>query len=168
MSELNTDFPKSSNNYLKAEQFQDQEIPVTYLGWKKKSNVDYMKDGALVKSWKQKIKYCLRYSYPEFAIDEAGEQILKDGSPVRNKNYDPNFPHGYTVVYVFDEGTLESGSLPLFNGFCFIRPQKGDKILLKRTGSAMETEWSIKKITNAETKTKEQVFNDDFSDEPPF
>lgn len=143
---MNTEFPKSERQFLKAQVFQDQEIPLTYTGWSKKANEDRIKDGAVKSTWKQNLKYVLRYSYPEFALDEAGEKILKEGQPIKNRNYDPKFPKGYSIVYHFEEGQLESGSLPLFSAFCLVRPKPGDVISISRTGKDKETKWSVKKM----------------------
>lgn len=141
---MNREFPKSDNKFIKSSIFQDQEIPLTFKGWEKKGNEDREFKGQ-VKSWKQNLKYCLRYSYPEFAVDEAGEKILKDGKPVKNRNFDPEFPHGYTIIYYFEEGQLESGSLPLFQAFCLVRPKAGELITISRTGIDKETKWKVRK-----------------------
>lgn len=154
------EFPKTTDSYLKASNFQDQEIPLTYLGWEKKGNCDTTLKGQAV-SWKGRLKFMLRYSYPEFAKDEAGETIEKNGVPLKNKHYDPNYPQGYTIVYHFEEGGLESGSLPLFNCFCFVRPSKGDFILLGKTGKDKETVWTLKKA-NVQT---ERIIGDSFTDD---
>lgn len=151
---MNTDFPKSDSKYLKPSMFQDQEIPLTYLGWEKKANEDREVKGQ-VKSWKQNLKYCLRYSYPEFAIDEAGEKIIgKDGEPFKNKYYDPKYPHGYTILYHFEEGQLETGSLPLFEAFCLVRPTPKDTIVIGRTGVDKDTKWKVRKIGKDQVTAK--------------
>ena len=150
------DFPKRENQFLKASAFQDSDIPLTFIGWGKKGNEDIdTKDGKI--EWKKRLKYQLRYSYPEFALDEAGEkQLGKDGQPRRNGNYDPKYPKGYSIVYKFEEGTLESGSLPLFNAFCMVRPKKGDVITIRREGIDKETKWFVKKsATASHAQTKE-------------
>ena len=72
---MNTSFPKSENKYLKTENFQDQEIPLTFKGWEKKGNVDREFKGQKV-SWKQSLKYQLRYSYPQFATLERQRNLL--------------------------------------------------------------------------------------------
>lgn len=166
---MNTSFPKSENKYLKAENFQDQEIPLTFKGWEKKANADREFKGK-TQSWKQSLKYQLRYSYPEFAIDEAGEKILgKDNKPFQNKNYDPKFPQGYSIVYHFDEGQLDSGSLPLWNAFCLIQPEKGDKLVIGKTGKDKETKWKVRRVSSGHTaKTGEidTIQLDDIGDLP--
>lgn len=142
-----TEFPKSDSQFLKATMFQDQEIPLTFKGWEKKANKDREgKGGKPGSTWKQNLKYVLRYSYPEHAKDEAGETIMRDGKPLVNRNYDPAFPQGYTILYHFEEGQLESGSLPLFTAFCMVRPNAGDTITVNRTGIDKETKWRVKKI----------------------
>lgn len=146
---MNTEFPKQKNTYLKAENFQDQQLTLTYLGWEKKHNEDRPAKGSYpATSWKQNIKFCLRYSYPEFAIDTvSGEKMMgKDGKPWRNRNYDPAYPQGYTVVYKFEEGELDSGSLPLFKAFCMVQPKPGDRLVIGKTGRDKETLWKVKKI----------------------
>lgn len=166
---MNTSFPKSENKYLKAENFQDQEIPLTFKGWEKKANADREFKGK-TQSWKQSLKYQLRYSYPEFAIDEAGEKILgKDGKPFQNKNYDPKYPQGYSIVYHFDEGQLESGSLPLWNAFCLVQPEKGDKLTIGKTGKDKETKWKVRRISNghlAESRELPDIQLDDIGGLP--
>jgi len=141
---MNEEFPRSTNKYLKAEMFQDCPVSLTYLGWSKKANED-SKSG----KWKDKLKYQLRYSYPEFATDQYGARRLgNDGQPFQNKYWDKDYPQGYSIVYHFDQGELESGSLPLFEGFCMVRPVKGDIITLTRTGKDKETKWSVKKSSS--------------------
>lgn len=142
---MQSDFPKSNSSFLKTSMFQDQEIPMTFLGWDKKGNEDREVKGK-TQSWKESLKYCLRYSYPEMAKDEAGELRLdKNGNPFKNSNYDPNYPHGYTIIYHFQEGDLETGSLPLFNAFCATRPLPNEIVLIYKTGVDKETKWSVKK-----------------------
>jgi len=143
-----SDFPKQANAYLNAKSFQDQLLTLTYKGWDKKANEDRPARGARQAStWKQNLKYVLRYSYPEYALDEAGEKLLdSEGLPFKNSNYDPSLPQGYTVVYHFDEGTFESGSLPLFKAFCMVRPKNGDTLVIGKTGKDKETKWSVKKV----------------------
>lgn len=152
----NTDFPKPKSLYLKAEMFQDREIPLVFKGWKKKANEDDPPTRRNAQTWKQKMKYQLRYSYPEFAIDEVGQQRLgSDGKPFRNAYYDPNFPQGYSIVYAFDEGDFESGSKPLFEAFCMLSPKSGERILIKRTGADKETKWSVKRATIGDVHPQE-------------
>lgn len=161
---MNTEFPKSEKQFLKAAVFQDQEIPLVYRGWTKKANEDRVKDGTVQATWKQQLKYVLRYSYPEFALDEAGEKIIKDGQPVRNRNYDPKFPKGYSIVYHFEEGQLESGSLPLFSAFCLVRPKPGDVLTISRTGKDKDTKWTVRKIKIGEVHaTSTELPEVDFS-----
>lgn len=167
---MQTEFPKSESSFLKAGQFQDQEIPLTFRGWEKKGNEDREVKG-VKQSWKQNLKYCLRYSYPEYAIDEAGEKMLgKDGQPFKNKNYDPNFPHGYTVVYHFEEGVFDSGSLPLWNAFCLVRPNPGDLLLIGKTGKDKETKWTVKKAHSSKATTMDEIptIQLDEKEETPF
>ena len=155
------DFPKRENQFLKASAFQDSDIPLTFLGWKKKGNEDIETKSGKVE-WKKRLKFMLRYSYPEFALDEAGDkQLDKDGNPKRNGNYDPAFPKGYAIVYAFEEGVLESGSLPLFNAFCMVRPKKGDVITIRREGVDKETKWFVRKAQNGavHAQTKEPVIH---------
>lgn len=158
MNELQQDFPKRENQFLKASAFQDSDIPLTFIGWKKKANEDIETKSGKVE-WKKRLKYMLRYSYPEYALDEAGEkQLDKDGHPKKNGNYDPAYPKGYSIVYAFEEGVLESGSLPLFNAFCMVRPKKGDVITIRREGIDKDTKWFVKKsasVVHAQTKEKE-------------
>ena len=148
MTDYQDEFPKAENMYLKAQSFQDQNVPLTYIGWRKIPNQDLPpREGKAGISWKQRLKYQLRYSYPEFALDEAGETRTTDkGEPIKNRNFDPAHPHGYAIEYAFEEGKLQSGSLPLWNTFCIVRPKKGDRVLITRLGKDKETIWKIKKI----------------------
>lgn len=163
------EFPKRENQFLKASAFQDCDIPLTFAGWKKKGNEDIeKKDGSKIE-WKKRLKYQLRYSYPEWAMDETGEkQLDRDGKPFKNRNFDPKFPKGYSIVYAFEEGVLESGSLPLFNAFCMVRPKKGDVITIRREGIDKETKWFVKKAQTGSihAQTKEPVI--DLDDEGPL
>ena len=143
---MNTAFPQSNNKYLKAESFQDREVTLTYKGWEKKANEDDDPTKKNAKTWKQKIKYQLRYSWPEWAIDETGEKMLgSDGQPFRNRYWDPKHPHGYSIIYYFEEGQLESGSKPLFESFCMVGPKPGEKLTIKRTGIDKETKWFVRR-----------------------
>ena len=154
-----TQFPKQESKFLKAENFQDQEITLTFKGWDKKANEDDAagKKGGM--TWKQKLKYQLRYSYPEWAVDEAGEKIIgKSGEPFQNRNYDPNYPHGYSVIYFFEEGQLESGSLPLWNAFSFVNPVPGERLTISRTGKDKETKWRVVRALNVKTSVHPQEF----------
>ena len=161
---MNQEFPMSTNRFLKASMFQDQEIPLTYLGWDKKGNEDREIKGQKV-DWKKSLKYQLRYSYPEFAVDEAGERIVgKDGQPFQNKNWDADFPHGYSIVYHFEEGQLESGSLPLFGAFCLVRPKTGDFITISRTGVDKDTKWRVKKVKKEEIHASMNQQNSELPD----
>lgn len=141
---LNTSFPQSQNKYLKAVDFQDRELLLNFVGWKKKANEDDDPTKKGAKTWKQKLKYQLRYSYPQMAVDETGEPMVgRDGKPFQNRYYDPQFPKGYSIIYVFDRGELESGSLPLFEAFCRVAPKPNEKLLIKRTGKDKETVWLV-------------------------
>jgi len=140
-----TDFPTNNSKFLKTDNFQDREVLLTYRGWKKKANEDDPVDKKNRKTWKEKLKYILRYSYPEWAIDTTtGEKMLgKDGQPFQNRYYDPMFPQGYSIIYVFDEGELETGSKPLFEAFCAARPKPGERLLIHKTGKDKETVWTV-------------------------
>lgn len=167
---MNTDFPKQSMSFLKADNFQDQELTLTYKGWEKKANVDREARGkAPATTWKQTLKYCLRYSFPEFAVDETGEKIMgRDGNPWKNANYDPAFPQGYTVVYKFEEGELDSGSLPLFKAFCRVQPKPGDRLVIGKKGKDKETKWAVKRVgKESHVSTVSDVPDVDF-DAPEF
>jgi len=144
---VNIDFPKSDGDYLKVSSFQDQKLNLTYRGWEKKANEDRKDKSGSISSWKQNLKYVLRYSYPEFALDEAGERIKDaDGNDKMNRYYDADFPHGYTIVYHFDEGKLETGSLPLFKAFCAVRPAVGEVLSIGKTGKDKETKWEVRRV----------------------
>ena len=156
MSDYNTEFPASTSMFLKASSFQDQEIPLTYKGWKEKANEDLAKKDGQVIPWKSRVKYCLRYSYPEFAIDEFGEKRTDEsGNVMKNKNYDSQYPQGYSIVLMFDEGELETGSLPLWNAFCLIKPKVGELLSISRTGQSRETKWDVKRLAYPKTTQKD-------------
>ena len=144
---METDFPQNDSKYLTASMFQDCAVPLTFKGWAKKANEDSPAQGSRpAQTWKQKLKFQLRYSYPEIAVDEAGDPMLgKNGEPFKNRHYDPQFPQGYSIIYYFEQGQLESGSLPLFNAFCMCRPKAGEVITIKRTGKDKETKWFVGK-----------------------
>lgn len=142
------DFPVSTSKYIKADIFQDSEITLIYKGWDKKGNED--RPGK--STWKDNLKYQLRYSYPEWAIDTTtGEKMLdKNGNPFKNSNYDPKYPQGYSIIYHFEEGQLESGSLPLFKAFSMVRPAPGDRVCISRTGKDKETKWKVRRVVKGE------------------
>lgn len=144
------DFPQRNESYLKAATFQDEKVPVVFKGYDQKANCDREVKGRVI-SWKESLKYCLRYSFPEWAVDEAGEKRLdKNGKPFKNRNYDPNYPHGYSIVYHFDIGDLESGSLPLWEEFCTKRPKPDEHLLIWKTGKEKETKWFVKRVGETE------------------
>lgn len=148
MSEYFTEFPKVQSKYLQAKDFQDREVMLTFKGWKKKANEDDAPTKKNAQTWKAKLKYQLRYTYPEWAMDEAGDKRLDgQGNPFKNSNYDPAFPQGYSIVYMFDEGELECGALPLFKQFCYAKPKPGESLILTRTGKDKETVWFVKRST---------------------
>lgn len=160
--DYHTEFPSVQSKYLKAEDFQDREVLLTFKGWKKKANEDDPSTKKNGKSWKEKLKYQLRYSYPEWAIDEAMEQRLDaNGQPFKNQNYDPNYPHGYSITYLFEEGELECGSLPLFKQFCYAKPSVGEKLVITRQGKDKETVWFVKRVTHKEELPVIQVDDKD-------
>lgn len=147
-----SDFPKQANTFLQSKSFQDQVLTLTFKGWDKKANEDRPASGkSPATSWKQTLKFCLPYSYPEMAVDPltTEKRLDKNGNPFRNSNYDPNYPQGYTIVYHFNEGVFESGSLPLFKAFCMVRPAVGDTLAIGKTGKDKETKWFVKKVQNS-------------------
>lgn len=174
-NDMQNEFPKINTEYLRTSMFQDSEVCLTYLGWDRKANEDREVKGQK-KSWKENLKYCLRYSYPEMAKDEAGEpRVDKNGKQFRNSNYDPNYPHGYTIIYHFEEGNLETGSLPLFNAFCALRPSPGEKVLIFKTGIDKETKWRVRRASGdfeqrhpKDDLPEIQLENGGSSEETPF
>lgn len=163
---MQTQFPKLKDQYLKADSFQDREVLVTFQGWEKKANEDDPPTRKNAQTWKQKLKYQLKYSYPEYAIDEAGEKRLgEDGQPFKNSNYDPAFPQGYSIIYHFIEGKMDSGSVPLWRAFCRVAPEPGDELLISRTGKDnIDKKWFIKKPTRQVATTDDGVPEIDFND----
>lgn len=148
---MNSEFPENnSKKYLNSKDFQDQKRNLTFIGWEKKANEDRPARGnAPATTWKQTLKYCLRYSYPQWATDEAGLQRLdKSGQPFENSNYDPRYPQGYTIVYNFEEGSFDSGSLPLWKAFCSVKAKSGNRLVIGKTGKDKETVWTVKKLTS--------------------
>lgn len=155
---METEFPKSQNNYLTAKDFQDNEVTLTFKGWNKKANEDRLKDGKVTKTWVDCLDYCLKYSYPEMAVDKAHRQILDDaGQPMKNRNFDPKYPQGYSIQYIFEEGTLESGSMPLFNAFSRLRPSVGERIVMMRTGELLETKWFLCRKADRDRKEVPEI-----------
>lgn len=141
---MNTSFPESTASYIKASDFQDREVSVIYQGWDYKPNEDRLKDGKVIKSWKDTLDYVLKGSYPEHRRDKAGEVVLDEsGKPETNWNWKPEYPHGYSIVYHFDKGDLESGSSPLFNAFRRLQPKVGESLTIMRTGQLLETKWTV-------------------------
>src|SRR3990167_9626532 len=144
---MQTNFPEAKNRYLKAADFQNTKVKLTYKGWEYIANEDDPANSPKKQrqTWKEKTKYCLSYSWPEFQIDRDTLEFVTDdkGQKMRNSNYKPEYPHGYTIRYHFNEGELESGSYPLFRGFCQLQPKPGEKIVIGRTGTLTETKWSI-------------------------
>ena len=164
---METQFPKSEfGQFLSPKDFQDTEKTLTYRGWERKANEDRMKDGKLVKSWKDCLDFCLKYSFPEMAKDKAGEPILdSEGKPMKNRNFLPEYPQGYSIVYHFDEGQLESGSSPLFNAFKRIQPKVGERIVMMRTGEKTDTVWSVCRLSDrAKNELKEINLDEDMGD----
>lgn len=162
---MESEFPASTDTYLKAKDFQDCPTTLTYKGWDRKANEDD-KEGekkTLLK-WDEKIKYCLRYSYPQWATDENGvkRKSPQTGEAFENSNYVEEFKHGYSIVYHFAEGDLESGSNPLYKAFCKLRPSIDEQITVLRTGAGLETKWSLKR---AVAETAKAVTS---SEEVPF
>lgn len=157
------EFPNIERKFINASDFQDNEKHLVWKGYTKKANEDFTrKDGSVI-PWKQRVKYMLRYSYPEMACDEFGEKRLtKEGKEFTNKYWDKRFPQGYSIVYDFEEGSLESGSLPLFESIAMLRPKPGEILSLFKTGLGKETKWKVKKVNP-------QSFNTpDKEEEPPF
>jgi len=158
-------FPDLKTEYIKTEDFQDNPTTLTYKGFEYAPNED---DGPDSKkktkmTWKQKLKYCLKYTYPEIATDEAGDPIMgNDGKPFVNRYYQAKYPHGYSVKYNFEEGSLETGSLPLFKRFCQLQPTEGERITLLRTGVDKETKWTV---TRAKAGVPSAPPADDISDD---
>src|SRR3990167_1766753 len=160
---MNTEFPDDRGKYLKASDFQDTEICLTFEGWVKKANYDDPPEKKNAKTWKNKLKYMLRYSYPEFATDEAGEKLLNDaGETFQNRYWDPEFPKGYSIVYSFSEGDLESGSLPLWRAFCRVKPKPAETIIISRNGEEKDTKWSIRRVTGKISGVNKTEISDDY------
>jgi hypothetical protein len=149
---MQTEFPKSDKNYLNAKDFQDNEKIVTYRGWERKANEDRPAKGKMAAStWQQNLKYCLKYTYPEMAIDPmtAQQRLDSKGQPFKNSNYLPEYPHGYTIVYHFDEGLFESGSSPFYEKFKSLQPKPGETLVISKTGLKENTKWAVNRVKNA-------------------
>lgn len=164
---MNTEFPKSNSTFLNAKDFQDNEKIVTYKGWERKANEDRPAKGKLPAStWQQNLKYCLKYTYPELAIDPmTGEQRFdKNGQPFKNSNYLPQYPHGYTIVYHFEEGVFESGSAPLYKAFTQLQPKPGETLVISKTGLKENTKWTVKRVKSAFPQDVPEIdYSKDFS-----
>jgi len=147
---METNFPDDFGKFIKPSDFQDAEIKLVFLGWEKKANEDDSFDRKNAKTWKQKLLYQLRFSYPEYAVDATGEKILgNDGEPFINHYWDSNYSKGYTILYHFEQGQLESGSLPLFRAFCRVKPTPGEEIIISRSGKQQETKWTIRRLKSS-------------------
>lgn len=156
-------FPKSSDEYLRAKDFHDNQTVLTFLDWDRKANEDDPAEAKNKRSWKDKLKYCLPYTYPQMAMDPVtGEKrIGKDGRPFQNKYWEADFPHGWTPVYKFEEGILETGSLPLWRAFCRLNPAPYQKIEICRTGQDQKKmSWSVRRVEDAASGPKPKVIGD--------
>lgn len=141
-----TEFPHATDRFLKPSDFQDRRIALTYKGWQRKHNEDDPPERKNGRKWQDKVQYTLSHSYPEWAFNiKSGERIMENGKPVRNRNWLKEYPQGYSIVYLFEEGKLECGSMPLYLEFGLVRPLVGEKLYIKRTGKTTETKWSINK-----------------------
>jgi len=136
------DFPEVKNKFFKTKDFANTKITLTYKGWDYVPNEDEPKRNL---TWKDKLDWQLTYSFPEYVLDKhTGERVLsEDDTPWKNKNYKPEYPRGYAIKYLFNEGELTSGSWPLFRGFCTLRPKVGEKIVIGKVGEKMETVWTV-------------------------
>jgi len=142
---METQFPKPKNRFFRGKDFQDTTVQVTFKGWERVANQDDPPATQNLRTWKQKLKYQLAYSYPEWAIDtQTGEkQKGRDGKPYQNRNWDERYPYGYTIRYYFEEGQFESGSKPFYDQMCLLQPKVGDQLNIRRTGEGKETIWFI-------------------------
>jgi len=139
-------FPNRSKFFKNAD-FQDKPITLTYLGYEKIANEDDPPTKKNAKSWADKLKYMLPYSYPEWATDSQGNKIKNaSGEAFKNRYYDERFPKGFYISYVFAEGKLDSGSRPLYEAFCVLQPTKGDRVMIERTGQGPDTRWSVDRV----------------------
>lgn len=153
---METAFPQEKRKYLTAKDFQDQKRTLTFRGWEKVHNVDRPAKGSFKGStWKETLQYVLPYSYPEYAFDKTtGEKRLdSEGNQWKNRNYDPKYPQGYTINYIFDEGALDSGSMPLWKAFCGVSPTPGDRLVIGKTGIKENTVWQVKKVSDGSVTT---------------
>jgi len=147
------DFPKPKNSFLKAADFHDNKTTLTYVKWERKSNDDRTdKDGKVVKKWQDCLDFNVKYSFPEFPKDKAGEPMKgKNGEAMRNSNYRPEFPRGYSLVYTFEEGVLESSAGSLWNQLCQLQPKSGEQLTLLRTGKTIvEMKWTVRRASNSD------------------
>jgi len=163
---MNTEFPKSNSTFIKAMDFQDNEKIVTYKGWERKANEDRPARGKLpASSWQQNLKFCLKYTYPEMAIDPMTGQhrFNKNGQPFKNANYLPEYPNGYTIVYHFEEGQFESGSAPLYKAFIALQPKPGETLVISKTGLNENTKWTVRRVKSVFPQDVPEIDSDKFS-----
>jgi hypothetical protein len=173
---MGREFPNIQSKYIKGADFQNNPTVLTFRDWCEEPNKDDEPGGKFTKTWKEKLKYILPYTYPEWAMDTiSGEKkVGRDGKPFKNQFYKSEFPQGYSIKYIFDEGEMKSGSLPLFKAFCRIKPIFGDKVRITRTGEGKDTSWTVTlldKRVSQEACFAEPVItpksNEFFEDEPP-
>ena len=170
---MESGFPKPDKKFFKPQDFQDNEMILTFKGHEKKHNEDLpAKNGKPGMSWKDRLKFVLPYSYPEWAFDKTtGQQLTgNDGKPFRNRYWDPKFPQGYTIIYHFEEGQLDAGSRPLYEGFGSAGVKPGDKVAILRTGKEKDTKWRVRRIRK-EGEELQTIQLDDLggnSEEAPF
>lgn len=168
---MRTDFPKSNGDFIKASLFQDNKVPVVFKGYDYVANEDRVKDGKVVQSWKEGLKYVLGYSYPEFQFDKTtGEPVIdeKTGKQKRNGNYDPKFPKGYSIKYFFDIGDFTSGSLRLWSEFKSKQPKPGEHLLIWKEGEGFDTEWHVERAGKMDKEDLPTINIDEPSEETPF
>lgn len=146
------------NTYLKNEHFQDNPTVLCFKKWEYVENVDDPADSPkkVKLTAKQKRKYVVGKSHRKFLIDDDGQPILdSNGDKIDNQWYIEKYPEGYTIKYTFEEGTLETGSTPLWKAFCTLKPKTGDMLEIVRTGEGTNTKWSVKKYVEKPKPTTE-------------
>ncbi len=141
---METNFPEAKMNYLKPVDFQNNPTRLVFQGFEYVANEGNDYQGL---TWEENLQYCIPYCYPEWAVDpKTGTQRQgRDGEPFRNRNWKDEYPQGYSIRYIFEEGVLETGSGPLWATFCQVAPQQGQEITLERVGEKTSTKWMIRK-----------------------
>lgn len=144
---MKSEFPKNESTFVKSALFIEK-TPVVFNGYDQVAPEEKKKNGKVVQTMEEAMKYNLGYSYPEYQINKTTFQPVldeKSGKQKRNSNYDPNHPNGYSICYHFDIGDFSSGSLRLYYAWSNIRPKIGEHFLMWKVGEGFDTNWFVER-----------------------